>query len=161
MSGGQFEVLYAREFPNVYRTAYLITGDRQEALDLAQETFVRAYERWRSVRRMDNPAAWVQRVVANLALSLQRRHRVRRRMAPRTLSDVPVPTGPLDPSLMDALRTLSPAQRTVIVLRYFADQSIQQVADALGKRPGTVTALSSQGLARLRIELKEAISDEA
>ncbi|MFB3739676.1 MAG: sigma-70 family RNA polymerase sigma factor [Candidatus Velamenicoccus archaeovorus] len=161
MTRGRFEALYEGEFASVFRTAYLITGDRQEALDLAQEAFVRAYERWRSVRDLRNPAAWLQRVVANLALSAERRRHVTRRRAPRIASEAARSMHPSDPDLMEALRRLSPAQRTVIVLRYYTDQSIQQVADALGKRPGTITALASQGLARLRAELEERIVDEA
>jgi RNA polymerase sigma-70 factor (sigma-E family) len=160
VSRGEFETLYVSEFPNVFRTAYLMTGDRQEALDLAQETFVRAFERWRAVRGTQNPAAWLQRVVANLAISLHRRQRIRHlRGESRVEADLPAEIP--DPNLMAALRALSPAQRVVIVLRYYADQSIEQVSETLGKRPGTITALTSQGLARLRAELKERINDEA
>ncbi|MDP9343470.1 MAG: hypothetical protein M3Q23_15540 [Actinomycetota bacterium] len=49
------------------RGAYLITGDREEAADVAQEAFARAYERWGLVSRLDRPGAWVERVATNLA----------------------------------------------------------------------------------------------
>lgn len=161
MGRADFEALYRAEFPNVFRTAFLIAGDRQEALNLTQEAFARTYERWRAVRRARNPAAWVQRVVANLAISSHRRRLVRERYSTRsTEAVVPAPETP-EPELLAALRTLTPAQRGVIVLRYFADRSIEDVAEALGKRPGTVTALTSQGLARLREQLKEGVIDEA
>ena len=161
MGRPDFEALYRDLFPIVFRTAYLIVGDRQEAQDLAQEAFARAYERWRVVRGARSPEAWLQTVVANLAISSYRRRRVRERVARRTAEGVVAAIDIPDPELMRALRTLTPAQRAVIVLRFFADRSIEDVAHALGKRPGTVRALTSQGLARLRELLKEGASDEA
>ena len=71
-TGGAFERLCEEEWPTVMRTAYLITGDRSEAEDLAQEAFVRAYERWSTVAALDRPQAWLQRVVVNLSLSWRR-----------------------------------------------------------------------------------------
>jgi RNA polymerase sigma factor (sigma-70 family) len=62
--------------------------------------------------------------------------------------------------LLAALRELSPAQRAVVVLRYYTDQSIEDVAQILGKRPGTVRALASQGLSRLRVSLSGKVNDE-
>ena len=67
-----------------------------------------------------------------------------------------------EPSLPDdrlvlALQGLSPAQRRVVVLRFCLDQSTDQVADALKIRPGTVRALASQGIKRLRDELPQEV----
>ncbi len=151
-----FEHLWRTEFENVVRTAYLLTGDPEAAADLAQEAFVQTYRRWEEVSRMDRQAAWVHVVVRNLAVSWLRRQRVWARLAARldvaeaTASD-PVP----DPELMVALAALAPAQRVVLVLRYYCDQSIEDVADALHTRPGTVRALTSQGLQRMRHILSE------
>jgi RNA polymerase sigma-70 factor (sigma-E family) len=155
-----FDRLCRREYASVVRTAYLITGDRDEAADLAQEAFTRAYERWRSVSRMERPGGWLQRVVANLSISWRRRRRAvpeehleaRGAVADPETSDV---------ELMEALSFLTPAQRAAVVLRYYADQPVEAVARALGKRPGTVRALTSQGLARLREFMAEEAEDEA
>ena len=150
-----FERLCRDEYAAVVRTAWLVTGDREEAVDIAQETFVRAYERWRQVAVMDRPGGWLQRVAANLALSWRRRQRSasaaqRRLSAGAPLAILASPADARDDELLRALDHLTPAQRTVIVLRYFADQPVDDVARALGKRPGTVRALASQGLDRLR-----------
>jgi len=56
-----FEQLCRDEYPRLVRTAYLITGDREESLDIAQEALARAYERWRTVSTLDRPGAWLQR----------------------------------------------------------------------------------------------------
>ncbi len=153
MSGDQREAFsqFCRdEYAAVVRTAYLITGDREEALDVAQEAFARAYERWRTVRAMERPGGWVHRVAANLSLSWRRRRAARSRPQPAELPPHPAELKPQDPEIIQAVLSLPPAQRAAVVLRYFADQSVEDVASALGKKPGTVRALTSQALARLR-----------
>jgi len=161
-SDEEFERLCRTQYARAVRTAYWMTGDREEALDLAQEAFVRARERWRTVAGMDRPDAWVQRVVVNLALSARRRRRLLPRLSSQRLeTSVPGPELP-DPQLREALLSLSPAQRAVIVLRFYADRSVEEVARDLGKRSGTVRALTSQGLGRLRELLSlEEVDDEA
>jgi RNA polymerase sigma-70 factor, ECF subfamily len=157
-----FERLCRREYERVVRTAYWMTGDRQEALDLTQEAFARACERWRTVGRMDRPDAWVQRVVVNLALSARRRRGLVPRIRSRMVETASPPPEAPDPGLRRALLSLTSSQRAVIVLRFYADRSVADVASDLGKRPGTVRALTSQGLTRLRefFDL-EGIDDEA
>jgi RNA polymerase sigma-70 factor (sigma-E family) len=154
MRDAGFEAFIRGEYRRVVRTAYWMTGDQQDAADLAQEAFTRAYERWRTVSRMDRPDAWVQRVVVNLALSERRRRRIMKMVRSReqigVVPEIQVP----DPALRDALLALTPAQRSVIVLRYYVDRSIDDVASDLGKRPGTVRALTAQGLARLREQMR-------
>lgn len=158
-SGG-FEDFCRAEYAAVVRVSLWMTGDRQEALDLAQEAFARAYERWRGVSKMDRPEAWVQRVAVNLALSARRR----RRLVPRLRAHVENPAVPEpdvpDSELQRALLSLTPAQRAAIVLRYYADRSVEETAQALGKRAGTVRALTSQGLRRLREALIKEVEDE-
>jgi RNA polymerase sigma-70 factor, ECF subfamily len=152
-----FEELWRREYPRVLRTVYLVTGDIQEAADVTQEAFIRAYERAGTVLSLDKPGAWVQRVAINLAISWRRQRR-REHRAPTPLpliSELEVP----DPELMAALQALSPGQRAVIALRFYADQSVEDVARALRKRPGTVKALTHQAVSRLRELLREVDHD--
>jgi RNA polymerase sigma-70 factor (sigma-E family) len=147
-----FDEFYVEHFQTVIGTAFLLTGSREEARDLAQETFVRAYARWAAVSQHPEPLAWLRRVVTNLALSWRRRQRVRARVV-HTEQPVPPPDAP-EPALMKALLWLTPSQRAVIVLRFYADLSVDQVASMPGKRPGTVRALTSQALSRLRQTLE-------
>jgi RNA polymerase sigma-70 factor (sigma-E family) len=152
-----FERLWREEYPRVVRTAWLITGDREEAADVAQETFARAYERWRTVSRLDRPGGWLQRVAANLSLTWRRqRARQRRPVERESVVEIELP----DPGLFRALRALPPAQRAAVVLRHWSDLSVEDTAQALGKRPGTVKALTHQGLARLRELLAQEEDDE-
>ena len=148
-----FERLCREEHANLVRTAWLITGDREEAMDLAQEAFARAYARWRTVSGLDRPGAWLTRVVVNLAISWRRRRAVVGRVQlPLTMSAPPADemvTWADDPVIL-ALRQLPPAQRTAVVLRYFVDLSVEEAARVLGKRPSTIRALTSQAVSRLR-----------
>jgi RNA polymerase sigma-70 factor, ECF subfamily len=153
-----FEEVWRRDYARVFRAAYLLTFDVQEAADVTQEAFARAFERRASVFRLDNPGAWIQRVAVNLAISWRRRQRVRRRAAvaaPQRHAEIVFPY----PGLVDALGHLSPAQRGVVALRFYADQSVEETARALGKRPGTVKALTSQAVHRLRALIEEAEDD--
>ncbi len=151
----RFDALCGIEYPRLVRTAYLITGDLEEARDLAQEALVRCYSRWGSLSEDRNVGKWLHRVVTNLALSSLRRERLRRRFR-LTRDEEEASAGEFtDPALVGALHALPPAQRGVVVLRYCLDWSTEDVARALGKRPGTVRALASQGIARLRADFKE------
>ena len=146
-----FEGLCDSTYERVAQAAFLILGDRDEARDVAQETFARAYARWPQVRMMENPQGWVYRVAVNLSISW------RRQAARRILGTAPdrpfEQEASSDPSLAEALRRLAPSQRAAIVLRFYLDMSIESAAAALGKRPGTVRALTAQGIARLREDL--------
>jgi len=154
-----FELLCRDEYPRLVRTAFLITGDREESLDLAQEALARAYERWPTVSRLDRPGAWLSRVMANLAISWRRRRRVRERAALRPATNTAIEAP--DPDLIASLKALPPAQRAAVVLRFYADLSVKETARALGKRPGTIRALTSQGIAKLRATLsREEARDE-
>jgi RNA polymerase sigma-70 factor (sigma-E family) len=147
-----FEELCDRHYQRVVKTAYLITGDRQEALDITQEAYTRAFARWRQVSAMANPEGWLYRVVANLAISTRRR-RSKKKLAITPPDERASAPALADPELRAALLSLTPAQRTVVVMRFYLDWSIADVATALGKRQGTVRALTAQGIARLRDEL--------
>lgn len=153
MAGTDFDTFCQENYPSVERLALFITGDRADAQEVAQETFVRAFSHWRKVSGLASPEAWSHRVAANLAISTARRARVRRAFVPDRPQVVDGPE-PLDAELMDALRELSPAQRAVVVLRFVEDFSVEQVATRLDKAPGTVRALTAQAMARLRSRLR-------
>ncbi len=146
MASADFEALWRTHFRRVARTAFLVTGDAQEAMDVAQEAFVRGLQHWRTVSKLERPEAWIHRVATNLAISEKRRRRPR----PLVAEQVLLPSDPPDDELARALRSLTPAQRAVIAMRFYLDWPVDEVARALRKRPGTVRALTHQGMERLR-----------
>lgn len=134
------------------RTAYLLTGNRQEAEDLVQIALTRAALRWPALRA-DNPEGYVRRILYTEHVSRWRRRRLREVLAAAP-PDLPAP----DPSdaaavrlaVRRALDRLTRKQRAVIVLRYFEDLTEVQTAEVLGIRPGTVKSQTRDALARIR-----------
>jgi RNA polymerase sigma-70 factor (sigma-E family) len=151
MESADFEGLCESTYERVAEAAFLILGDRDEAWDVAQETFARAFARWSQVRTMDNPEGWLYRVAVNLSLSWRKRALRRVLREPPDHAEEPVVSS--DPTLTQALLRLTVAQRAAVVLRFYLDLSIESTAATLGKSPGTVRALTSQGIARLREDL--------
>jgi RNA polymerase sigma-70 factor (ECF subfamily) len=125
---------------------------RAVAEELAQETLVRVWERWATVRRADDPEAWMWRVAINLSRSSHRRAKAEERALRRiggVRVHVPEPTV-ADAELVAALQALPERQRKAVVLRHVVDLPIRTVADAMGCAEGTVRALTHQGLEQLR-----------
>lgn len=142
----------------VFRLAYLLLGDPDEAEDLAQETFLRA---WNHIRRFD-PARplrpWLLSIVTNLA---RNRHRSAGRYLSaltRAFRDQPASVNIEEKSarrleaseLWKAVRTLSMPDQQVVYLRYFLDLSVNETAEALQVPEGTVKSRLSRALERLR-----------
>jgi RNA polymerase sigma-70 factor (sigma-E family) len=149
-----FETWARARQQTLVRWAYVVTGDFQRAEDLVQEALVRAATRWDTLRD-GNPDAWVRTVVFRNNVSWWRRHRRER-----------ITDGPFDDStassngetalvLNAALARLTRAQRAVLVLRYVADLSVAETAEALGVSEGTVKKQTSVALARLRATAPE------
>jgi RNA polymerase sigma-70 factor (ECF subfamily) len=127
-----------------------VTGNLAEAEDALQEAFVRALDHVRSVRRADNPEAWLRTVAVNLVRSRWRRLRRLAGLLPRLVeeSEPPEPSGDRV-SLLAALRELPAAQREAIALHHLADLPVHEVAATLGVPVGTVKARLSRGRAAL------------
>ena len=133
--------------------AYLLTGDRHDAEDAAQTALARTYAAWSRVRRTD-AYSYARTVLANLIIDQWRRpmreyatEELPEQQAPRDLAD--------DVTrrrwLIQALDTLSPRERAVIVMRHYLDVPEADVARELDLSLGTVKSLNSRGLAKLRI----------
>lgn len=143
-----------REYPRLVGSLALYTGEPELACELAQETLARACRDWKRVGAMAAPGAWVHRVGMNLAKSSFRRRAIERRVmrrpevAPDQIAAFEQPEAVVQ--LEELLAELPRRQRAAIVLRYYADLSITDTAEAMGCAPGTVTALCSQAVARLR-----------
>jgi RNA polymerase sigma-70 factor (sigma-E family) len=149
-----FEEFAQVRTPHLYRTAWLLVGDRHQAEDLVQETLAKMFRAWRGISRIDNPAAYAQTVLARTFVSQWRR----RRVVEQPYAEVPeVVERPGDAelrvALQNALSALAPLDRAVLVLRFFEDRSVDQVALDLGKKPGAIRTRTSRALERLRVVL--------
>ena len=143
---------YDDQWDRVRGSLVLFTGSREVGEELAQEAFVRVCQRWEQVRTMDAPGAWVHRVGINLAISHQRRRGSERRARRRLEAEHAEAASPPEPDggVRAALLALAPDERAVVVLRFWADLSVKQVADALSIPEGTVKTRTRAALAALR-----------
>jgi RNA polymerase sigma-70 factor, ECF subfamily len=157
-----FEVLFELHAAHVYRTSYLIVRDAARADDVAQEAFLILAQRLPALAPLPL-RSWLGRVAANLSLNDRRRARdvpldtvpVAQQQALEWRDAVAGPDVVLETAeerarLRAAVAALAPRQRAMVVLRYYAECSIEEIAVALGCRPGTVRATLHQALRRLR-----------
>jgi len=148
-AGAEFAGWYAREFPRVRAALALAVGDVGLAEEAASEAFARALARWRSVRATSRPDAWVYTTALNHVRSRFRRARLERRyLARQRAGYLPPPPDP-DPALWAAVALLPPRARTAIALRYVADFSEAEVADAMGITRGAAASTLHKARARL------------
>lgn len=131
------------------RTAYLLCGDWHGAEDLVQNTLVKLYVAWRRVRDAE-PDAYARRIL--LRCYLDERRRPWRRERTVELPDNPayVSDHAATLDLRDALARLPARQRATVVLRFWADASVAETAQALGVSEGTVKSQTARAMAQLR-----------
>jgi len=141
----------------LFRSAFLLCGDRHEADDLVQSTLLKVVMAWRRLDRIDNVEAYARRTL--LSVFIASRRRMWRRETPH--ADLPEPAGfspgAADPdsqqtrAVLAALAGLPVKQRAVLVLRYWEDLTVDATAAALNMRPGVPEpARPSRGSAPVR-----------
>jgi RNA polymerase sigma-70 factor (sigma-E family) len=154
----EFENFAAGSWDSLLRTGYLMTGNAADAEDLVQETLLRIARRWNRVRSMDHPAGYARRILVNLVLhDADRRSRQRAELWPQdggaeTADETAARALRQVDDLAEfrwALGQLPARQRAVLVLRYWADLPLAEVAAILGCPEGTVTSTASRAGARL------------
>lgn len=148
-----FEGFFQQHHAAVVTALSLAVGDDHLGRDAAAEGFTRALQRWSKVSRYANPTGWVYRVGLNWARS--RRRKTVREVAPAAGEGrEPFVRGvDADPRLAAALSRLGDAHRAVVVAKFYFDWSEQDIAVALGVRPGTVKSRLSRALERLANDL--------
>jgi RNA polymerase sigma-70 factor (sigma-E family) len=118
--------------------AFLLTGDRQDAQDLAQEVLVRVWQHWRSVSCHDHPEAWARHVMRNLAANRWRRKQLEHRHRQLALPEQgqAPDAGHLD--IVEGLQQLSKRPRQAMILHAVVGLSVDEIAKELKVPPGTV-----------------------
>jgi RNA polymerase sigma-70 factor, ECF subfamily len=148
---------YGRELQAV---AYLILRDRSEAEDVVIETLLTAFEKGSTIRDERLLRSWLLKVATNHALGIRRRSS--RIVHLDVMPDLPgvsdLGASSTDRiALLHGLAGLPPQMRAAVVLRYYADLSVAEVATTLGKSPNTIKAQLQTALDRLRLTVAEPI----
>jgi RNA polymerase sigma factor (sigma-70 family) len=141
-----FEVFYDAESRLLFRRLWLVTGNRAEAEELMQEAFLRVWERWDRVGRMDDPVGYLYRTAMNL---FRKRYRRAVLAIRRTVGLAPAHDDFADADDRHAVRrvlaTLPPRQRAALVLTEMLGLTPQEAGDALGVKASTIRSLSRHG----------------
>lgn len=158
--GDAFAALYARHVDRVYRHCYYYMGNRADAEDMAQQTFLRAWQAIGRYRRGNAPfQAWLLAIAGNLSIS---RLRLARELPHRvdgheeaTEDDPQDIVATLDSCdvVRRAVLDLKPDRQQVIILRFIEGMSISEVAATLGKSENNVSVTQHRALGDLRRRL--------
>jgi len=149
LSAPNLEEVFRRDYAQLVRAAWLISGSREVAEDLVQDVFTGMLA---AGHVPNDPGHYIHHAVVNRVRSWQRRQGLERRHA--TVQQPPVATQPEMYELWGFLRTLSPRQRMAVILRYYCDLPLAEVAESMGCRTGTVTVLIRRALGKAR-KMKE------
>jgi RNA polymerase sigma factor (sigma-70 family) len=138
---------------SLVRILVRMTGDIDEARDLAQEALSRL---WLNYEAVDNPNAWCVRVGTRLFLDLSRHRRTAERLRPLLDETAISDTNPVERvAVRLAMSQLHPSQRAMLILRYYCDLGLADVADILGLNPSTCRGLAVQAQAALKRLVEE------
>lgn len=150
------ESIFRDHYVRLVQSLALVSGDREEAADAVQEAFLQLEARWSVISGFDDPVAWVRRVALNRVLSFRRSLARRARGLVRLTERAGAAhaSDGDDLALRDALHHLSPRQSAAIVLFYFADLPVVEVAATMGVSEGTVNQHLHRGREALRRELE-------
>jgi RNA polymerase sigma-70 factor (ECF subfamily) len=171
---GAFRVLVERHSRNLFRLAYRMTGHQEDADDVVQETFLRAY---RQLEKFDDRASfgtWLYRIAANCSLDLirARKRRSERQDAPEEGAPDPIQLLPdsapqpdrlamssqVGRKVADALNELSEVERTAFVLRHYEGMCIDDIGHTLGVQPNAAKHSIFRAVQKLRRALEPLVS---
>jgi RNA polymerase sigma-70 factor (ECF subfamily) len=170
-----FGALVEKHSRSVFRLAFRMTGNEQDAEDVVQESFLRAYRQLGRFESRANFGTWLYRIVANCSVDLMRSKQARHdqvrgdsleEAADLPPADLPGPermaqSAEIERRVQDALRQLSPLERAAFTLRHYEGRSIEEISATLGL--GTSAAKHSvfRAVKKLRVALAPLRSQES
>ena len=152
---GDFAAFFERHHRELGRLAYLLTSDHGAADDLTGDVLLAAWQQWPRIRGVDQPLAYVRRMMANNAASRVRSLvRERSKLSRLRVADrVDAPDTAAVVTVQNALEALPAGRRACVVLRHAFDMSEREVAKILGVSVGTVKSQTAKGVAQLTAAL--------
>ena len=151
-----FEDFFHEHHARLFAALCLVTGSRQEAEDIAQDAFLRIWERWERVAAMEEPTGFLFRTAMNLFRRRYRRSKLARRISlPMREPDDAFATVDGHDQLVRAMRGLTPKQRAAVVLTAILGFSSEEAGRILGIRNSTVRVLARDARGALRTKLAD------
>lgn len=146
------EAILTGHYEKYYRLAYSYMRNENDALDVVQESAYRAIRDCGKVKNKDYLSTWIYRIVVNTALDLLRKKK--KETLTQELPEIPVEDQYEETELRAILDQLDSKSRTLIILRYFEDLKLEDIADILGDNLNTVKARLYRTLRKLRLSLE-------
>lgn len=163
MDNIELESLYKEHFPRVYRTAFFVTGDHQMAEDVAQEAFLKAFANLHKLQERQKFGSWISVIASNHAVDLLRKNKkVFFTDNMETYSGADHADNPTEcwdkkeniQEVRDALALLEPEEREIIVLKYFNELSIKEIAALVEAPSGTIKSRLFRAREKVRLLLQ-------
>ena len=149
----RFETFFEDERQRLFKALYFVTGNREDAEELTQDAFLRLWERWGDIDRIDDPTGYLFRVALNGFRTRRRRAATAlRKFVPVTESSDAFLEAEMRADVRELLLQVTPRQRAALLLVDLRGYSPEQAARIMRVRPSTVRALASQGRRTLRAE---------
>jgi RNA polymerase sigma factor (sigma-70 family) len=156
--GREYDWYFRACFPRFTRTVYLMVHDQTLAEDIAQEALYRMLRHWRTVSTYDRPEAWARRVAIRIAVrEIQRR--AARPGKEQLAHHTPIEHLP-DPDVAAAVAELAPMQRAAVVLFYWDDLPVREIAEVLEVSESTVKQHLHRARHRLAVSLGEEVGED-
>ncbi|NLN87358.1 MAG: sigma-70 family RNA polymerase sigma factor [Syntrophomonadaceae bacterium] len=141
---------------SIYRLAYSYVHNQADAQDIVQESICKALSSRRSLRQPAHAKAWFYRIVVNTAFDFIRKNKKYLYLEADQLESESCASDPYpDLDLQDTVNKLSTVNRTIIVLRFYEDLELREIADIMDENLSTVKTRLYSSLKKLRLELDE------
>jgi RNA polymerase sigma factor (sigma-70 family) len=146
-----FELLFAEQHLRLFRALYFVTGNRSDAAELTQDAFLKLWERWADIERIEDPTAYLFRVALNgFRMRARAARRAAGRLVPMAESFDPFDEANLREDVQQLLLRLTPRQRAALILLDMYGYGSDEAARIMRIRPSTVRNLAARGRAELR-----------
>ncbi len=146
-----FSTFFAEEHRGLFKALYFVTGNRADAAELTQDAFLKLWERWNRIDRIDDPTAYLFRVALNgTRMRARAARRAGQRLIPVGRDRDPFDEIDLREDVRALLLDLAPRQRAALLLLDMYGYGSEEAARIMSIRPSTVRALATQGRAVLR-----------
>lgn len=156
-----YEAVFRGTFASVMRTVYLVVHNQAVAEDVTQDAFLKLLQKWSTVADYDRPEAWVRKVAVRMAIRQAERDRVRPGRELLGQSMQAQEAAAADPEVVAAVRGLAPMQRAVVVLFYWEDRPVGEIARTLEVSESTVKQHLYRARTRLAVVLGEEVGTDA
>ncbi len=138
-------------YEDLYRLAYSYVRNADDAMDIVQESVYKAMKNAGRMKEEGYIATWLWRITVNTAIDFIRKNR--REVATETFYETGKEDTYADVDTIEALEVLDDRERAVVVLRFFEDRKIQEVAEILNENVNTVKSILYRSLKKLKVEL--------